>query len=115
MNSYDQMEVCDTWVCDCLEGGKEGTGTISANDNEDKDLPDGEKLNEGGSMVLDQDDQHATNETEQSKRMNYKRIDFKEELLKVNEALAFLDYSFERAFTMQEKQCTAAYAVSFLM
>ena len=36
----------------------------------------------------------------------------REKLREINEAIAFLDYSFERAFTIQEKQYTAAYQVN---
>ena len=53
-----------------------------------------------------------TIDTERIKKMKEKGINFREWLMEINEAVAYLDYSFERAFTMQEKQYTAAYQVS---
>ena len=53
-----------------------------------------------------------TIDTERIKKKYEKGIDFREKLMEINEAVAFMDYSFERAFTMQEKQYTAAYQVS---
>ena len=35
-----------------------------------------------------------------------------ENLKELSEVIAFMDYSFERAFTMQEKECMLAYKVS---
>ena len=55
---------------------------------------------------------NITVDSDQSKRKQEKIVDFVEKLRQINEAMSFLDYSFERAFTMQEKQYTAAYAVS---
>ena len=37
-----------------------------------------------------------------------------ENLKELSEVIAYMDYSFERAFTMQEKECMLAYKVSFL-
>ena len=37
-----------------------------------------------------------------------------ENLKELSEVIAYMDYSFERAFTMQEKECMLAYKVSLL-
>ena len=37
-----------------------------------------------------------------------------ENLKELSEVIAFMDYSFERAFTMQEKECMLAYKVSLI-
>ena len=37
-----------------------------------------------------------------------------ENLKELSEVIAYMDYSFERAFTMQEKECMLAYKVSFI-
>ena len=57
----------------------------------------------------DESDKHE--EPKKRKKLEGQEL-IAENLKELSEVIAFMDYSFERAFTMQEKECMLAYKVS---
>ena len=78
------------------------------------DLEESKIVSHAISLGKEEDDEWSKHEEEQKRKKLQGAELIEENMKEVQEVIAFMDYSFERAFTMQEKECMLAYKVSKL-